>query len=285
MEQIFILGATGNIGTEVLRALKSKSVKVFAGVQSESKFDKVLEFGATPIIVNFENQESLNAALKGKDRVFLVTPMMQNPETITQNVINAVKLNGIKHFVRSTAAGADSKNSVQMLRWAGASEDLLRNSDINYTIVRPATFLQNFINFMAYTIKTQNTFYASFGNAKLSYLDLMDFGNVVSEILTSENHFGKSYNFSGSTYTMLDLSETLSSVLNRKISYVDTPEEMTEKAMLDMHIPDWMVNAMMELYSYTKQGLTDAFSEDFRTITGKDYTNAKSFFDRNKMLF
>jgi uncharacterized protein YbjT (DUF2867 family) len=60
MEQIFILGATGNIGTEVLRALKSKSVKVFAGVQSESKFDKVLEFGATPIIVNFENQESLN---------------------------------------------------------------------------------------------------------------------------------------------------------------------------------------------------------------------------------
>jgi len=285
MEQIIILGATGNIGTEVLKSLKSKSVEVFAGVQSENKFNKVSELGATPIIVNFEKQESLNAALKGMDRVFLVTPMMQNPETITQNVINAVRQNGIKHFVRSTAAGADSKNSVQMLRWAGASEDLLKNSDINYTIVRPATFLQNFINFMAYTIKTQNAFYAPFGNSKLSYLDLIDFGDGVAEILTSENHYGKSLNFSGNTYTMPDLAETLCSVLDRKISYVDITEEMTKKSMLEMHIPEWMVNAMLELYSITKQGLTNAFSEDFRTITGKDYTDAKSFFDRNKMLF
>jgi uncharacterized protein YbjT (DUF2867 family) len=138
---------------------------------------------------------------------------------------------------------------------------------------------------MAYTIKTQNAFYAPFGNAKLSYLDLIDFGDGVAEILTSENHYSKSLNFSGNTYTMSDLAETLCGVLDRKISYVDIPEEMTKKSMLDMHIPEWMVNAMLELYSITKQGLTDDFSEDFRTITGKDYTNAKSFFDRNKMLF
>jgi hypothetical protein len=81
------------------------------------------------------------------------------------------------------------------------------------------------------------------------------------------------------------LAEPLSGVLDRKISYVDIPEKKKKKSMLEMHIPEWMVNAMLELYSITKQGLTDAFSEDFRTITGKDYTNAKSFFDRNKMLF
>jgi len=100
MEKLIILGAAGNIGTSVLKNLQGKDVEVFAGVQSEKDFEKVSKFGAVPTIVNFQNQENLNDALKGKDRVFLVTPIMQNPEVVTQMVINAAKLNGIKHFVR-----------------------------------------------------------------------------------------------------------------------------------------------------------------------------------------
>jgi uncharacterized protein YbjT (DUF2867 family) len=109
LEQVIVLGATGNIGTAVLKNLQNRNVEVFAGVQSEKDFEKVSQFGAIPLIVNFTDQESLNQALKGKDRVFLVTPLMQNPEAVTQIVINAAKQNGVKHLVRSTASGADSK--------------------------------------------------------------------------------------------------------------------------------------------------------------------------------
>ncbi|NVO12312.1 MAG: NmrA family NAD(P)-binding protein [Bacteroidales bacterium] len=285
MEKVIVLGATGNIGTAVIKNLQNKNVLVFAGIRSEKKFSKVSELAATPILVDFANQESLNQALKGKDRVFLVTPLMQNPEAVTQMVINASKLNNVKHLVRSTASGADSKGKIQMARWAGASEDLVKASDLNYTIVRPYTFLQNFINFHSQTIKQYNGFYLPTGDAKLSMLDINDLGELVAIALTSNLHFGKTYELSGQTYTNEILAKTLSDVLGRKISYIDVEEEIARKSILDNQMPLWMIDAMMELYYITKQGWTAGYSDDFKNITGKEYTSAKTFFEQNISAF
>lgn len=285
MEQVIVLGATGNIGTAVLKNLQNRNVDVFAGVQSEKDFEKASQLGAKPIVVNFTDQESLNQALKGKHRVFLVTPLMQNPEAVTQMVINAAKLNGLKHFVRSTASGADSTGQIQMARWAGASEDLIKASGLNYTIVRPYSFLQNFINFHSQTIKAYNGFYIPNGDAKLAMLDINDLGEVVAIALTSDAHFGKTYELSGLTYTNDRLAEILSTVLGKKISYIDVPEEKAKEGMLSNYMPEWMVNAMMELNYITKQGWTAGYSDDFKNITGKEYTDAETFFTNNKQAF
>ena len=153
MEKIIILGAGGNIGSAVLKALQGKNAEVFGGEFSEKLFDKIKSLGAKPLLLDFNNQDSLDEALKGKDRVFLVTPLMQTPEKVTQAVIEAAQKNALKHLVRSTASGADSKGQIQMARWAGASEDLIVESGLNYTIVRPYSFLQNFVNFHSQTIK------------------------------------------------------------------------------------------------------------------------------------
>jgi uncharacterized protein YbjT (DUF2867 family) len=285
MEKIIVLGATGNIGTAVLKNLQNKNVDVFAGVQSEKDFDKVAQYEATPTLVNFTNQESLNQALQGKDRVFLVTPLMQNPDAVTQMVINAAKFNGVKHFVRSTASGADSNGHIQMARWAGASEDLIKASGLNFTILRPYSFLQNFINFHSYTIKNYNGFYLPTGDAKLSMVDINDLGEVAAIALTSDAHFGKIYELSGQTYTNEILADTLSQVLGRKISYIDVPEEKAKESMRSNQMPEWMVNAMMELNYITKQGWTAGYSDDYKNLTGKEYTSAETFFQNNKQAF
>jgi uncharacterized protein YbjT (DUF2867 family) len=285
MEKVVILGATGNIGTAVIKNLQNKKIEVFAGVQSEKDFEKVSQFGATPIIVNFTDQESLNEALKEKDRVFLVTPLMQNPEAVTQMVINASKHNGVKHLVRSTASGADSKGQIQMARWAGASEDLIKASGLNYTILRPYSFLQNFINFHNQTIKQYNGFYLPTGDAKLSMLDINDLGEVAAIALTSEDHYGKTHELSGQTYSNEILADTLSKVLDKKITYIDVPEEKAKESMLSNQMPEWMVNAMMELNYITKQGWTAGYSDDYKNLTGKEYTSAETFFANNKQAF
>jgi uncharacterized protein YbjT (DUF2867 family) len=285
MEQIIVLGATGNIGTAVLRNLQGKEANVFAGVQSEKDFDKVAQWGATPTIVNFGDQASLNDALQGKDRVFLVTPLMQHPEAVTQRVIEAAQLNGLKHLVRSTASGADSQGSIQMARWAGASEDLVKASGLNYTILRPYSFLQNFVNFHSPSIKAYDGFYLPTGDAKLSMLDVNDLGEVAALALTGDEHFGKTYELSGLTYTNAALAETLSQVLGRKISYIDVPEEKAKEGMLANQMPEWMVDAMMELNYITKQGWTAGYSPDFKALTGKEYTSAATFFLNNQQAF
>ena len=285
MERVIVLGSTGNIGKAVLRNLQNKNVTVFAGVKSEKNFDKVTQFGATPVVADFTDQHSLNQALKDKDRVFLVTPLMQNPETVTQMVINASELNGVKHLVRSTAARADSKGQIQMDRWAGASEDLIKASGLNYTIVRPGWFLQNFVNHHIYTVKQYSCFYLPLGDAKLSMIDINDLGEVSAIALSSDEHFGKTYVLSGQIYTNESLAETLSDVTGKKVTYIDVPEEKAKESMLTNQMPEWMVDAIMELYYISKQGGTAEYSNDFKDLTGREYTGAETFFQINKQAF
>jgi len=285
MEKVIVLGATGNIGTAVLKNLQHRNVEVFAGVRSEKDVEKVSHFGANPVIVDFNEQESLNQALEGKDRVFLVTPLMQHPEAVTKRVADAASRNGLKHLVRSTASGADPDGPIQMARWAGASEDVVKASGLNYTIVRPYRFLQNFINFHSQTIKAHNGFYLPVGDAKAALVDIDDMGEAIAEILTTEDHFGQTYEFSGLTYTFAEIADILSKTVGRKISFIDVPEEQARQSMLDNQMPEWMADAMMELNHITKQGWTAGYSDDFKNITGKEYTSAKTFFTKNKQAF
>lgn len=285
MEKIVILGSTGNIGQVVLKNLQDKNVEVFAGVRNEKDFEKVSKYDATPVVVDFTNLDSLNQTLEGKNRVFLVTPLIQNPEKITQNVISSSKLNNIKHFVRSTAAGANSKGQIQMARWAGMSEDLIKDSDVNFTIIRPHNFLQNFINYHSHSIKQNNSFYIPNGKAKVSLLDINDMGEAVSKILTSEKYFGKTYELSGLAYTNNEIADILSKILGRNIAYIDVSEKDAKESLLSMNMPEWMVNAMMELNYIIKQGWSENYTEDFKNITGKEYTSAETFFEANKGLF
>lgn len=285
MEQIIVLGATGNVGTAVLKNLQNRNVQVFAGVHSEKGFEKVSQFGAKPIIVNFNDQESLNEALKGKDRVFLVTPIIQNADAVTQMVINAAKLNNLKHIVRSSGAGADANGQIQLARWAGLSEDVVKSSDLNYTIIRPYSFLQNLINFHGQSIQQNNGFFMPVGDAKLSLVDVNDIGEIAAIVMTSEEHYKKTYELSGLTYTYEEIAATLSKVVERKISYIDIPEENARESMLSFQMSEWLVDALMELSYITKQGWTAGYSDDFKNLTCKEYTSSETFFENNKKAF
>ena len=123
------------------------------------------------------------------------------------------------------------------------------------------------------------------GDAKSAMVDINDLGEVAAIALTSDEHFGMTYELSGLTYTNEALAETLSKVLGRKISYINIPEEKAKESMLENQMPEWMVNAMMELHFITKQGWTAGYSDDYKNLTGKEYTSAETFFDNNKQAF
>ncbi len=284
MENILIIGSTGTIGTAVLKNLQNRSVNVYAAIRSEKDIPKVAAY-AEPVILDFTQPETLDQAMAGKDRVFLVTPLMQNPDEITRLVVEAARKNNLKHIVRSTAAGADVNGSIMMARWAGTSEAVVKESGLNFTILRPHSFLQNFISANSYTIKNQNAYYLPLGDARLAQLDVTDLGEVAAIALTSDEHFGKTYELSGLTYTSEELAQIMSEVLGREITYVDAPEEDIKAGLLSYNLPEWMVDSLMELYYIIKQGWTDTYSDDYKSITGKEYTSARTFFEENKAVF
>ena len=58
---------------------------------------------------------------------------------------------------------------------------------------------------------------------------------------------------------------------------MDVPESAANKAMLDMGMPAWMVDAMMELHGIDKAGYAGEVTDAVRKVTGREPVSFAQF--------
>src|SRR5262249_54955823 len=78
---------------------------------------------------------------------------------------------------------------------------------------------------------------------------------VAGNVLTVDGHEHAAYDLTGpAPLTVDDVATALTEASGRAIRYVDVPEAAARKAMLDMGMPAWLADALMELHAVDKQG-------------------------------
>ncbi len=187
---ILVTGATGNVGGKVVKQLTAVGAKVRAAVQPTSKVDSIKATGAELVELDFNKPETLRAAFKGVDKVFLLTPFVPNMVELGTQAIEQAKRAGVKHIVRMSAMGADATPGIQLGRWHREVETRLEASAIPLTILRPNSFMQNYANMLGHSIKTQSAFYLPMGDGKVSIVDTRDIAAVAVEALTKTDMRG-----------------------------------------------------------------------------------------------
>ncbi len=118
---ILITGATGTTGKEVVKALQAAGAK-FRVMAREPEKARAM-FGESVDIVEgyFEKPKSLEAALKGASRAFLLTSTDPKVVELHRNFIAAAKRTGLSHIVRLSSVLADPKSPCRLLRWHAAA--------------------------------------------------------------------------------------------------------------------------------------------------------------------
>ncbi len=148
---ILITGASGNAGGAVLREVLKTGSGVRAMVRSKEDNAKVPQ-GATAVIADFADKQSLRRALEGVDTVYLVCSPVRELVELESNMIDACREAGVKHMVLNSALGAgDFAKSFPS--WHRKVEDKLKGSGMAYTILRPNGFMQNLIAYFAPSIR------------------------------------------------------------------------------------------------------------------------------------
>jgi uncharacterized protein YbjT (DUF2867 family) len=266
---ILVTGATGTIGSEVVKALAAKpGVTVRVAVRSAAKAEKLLAPNVIPVDFDYEKPETIAAAVKGADRVFLLTPFAQNQVELGKLLIDAAKAAGVKHLVKLSAIGAEIEPGIQLGRWHRATEKAVEASGLAYTFLRPSNFMDNFIHY--YPPAGDGNIYLPLGTGACSYIDSRDIAAVAAAVLTEEGHYGKAYDLTGpEALTTADAAAAIGAATGREVRYVDVPEAAASKAMLDMHMPEWMVTAMMELHGIVKAGYASGISPLVEKLTGQ----------------
>src|ERR1700716_2851589 len=103
---ILVSGATGRIGSVLVKLLAAKGAQVRAMVHSADKAGG-LPSGAEAVPADFTKPESLRPALDGVDHAFLLTPAVEQAAEWQSNFVRAAKASGVAHVVKLSILGAD----------------------------------------------------------------------------------------------------------------------------------------------------------------------------------
>jgi len=250
---ILITGASGSVGKAVLQEVRKSGAKHRAMYRSAEEAAKA-PAGTETVIADFANPATLAAALKNLESVYLVCSPVPELVQLESNMIDACVAAGVNHVVLNSAMGAGDY-AKSFPSWHRKVEDKLRDTRLSYTILRPNSFHQNVTAFFAPTIRTQGVFYGSMQNARNSFIDVRDIAAIASKALPGGEHSGKTYELNGpEALEYTELARRISKIAGREVKYVDIPMEAQKKAMLDQHMPEWQVSALLELQEYYLSG-------------------------------
>src|SRR5262249_8695962 len=142
-------------------------------------------------------------------------------------------------------------------KWRRAVERDMENSGIAYTFLRANSFMQNFTNFNAHTIRDHGAFYAPHGDGKSAHIDARDVAKVAYRVLTEEGHQNKAYYLSGpEALSGAEVANILSSVTGKAIKYVNVPIEAARASIEGTGMPAELVEGLLEHSQVVKSGHT-----------------------------
>ena len=264
MNRILVSSATGTIGTPLVQRLRELGA-TFTTMSSKPS----ARSPQAHVVGDFDDRGSLERAFAGIDTLFLLLPLVPNKLALADNAIAAARAAGVMHIVRSSGAGADASSPVSLARLQGSIDAKIAASGIAHTLLRPSGFMQNWVTFSAGQVKA-GTVYAPHGSGAQSVIDVRDIADVAAAILMHPAaHAGKAYTLTGAhALTDAQMLATISAATGREVTYVDVPESAAHQAMLDMGMPEIMIDWFMSLNNVIKQGWAAGITDDVQQLSG-----------------
>jgi len=229
------------------------------------------------VIADFGDKPSLRRALEGVDAVYLVCSPVRELVELEGNMVDACRETRVRHVVLNSALGAGDY-SKSFPSWHRKVEEKLEASGLEYTILRPNSFMQNILTYYAPSIRSQGAFYAAMGNARTSFIDVRNIATVATKALTTPGYEGKTYELNGpEALTYAEVAEKISRASGQKVQYLDIPVEQQKRSMLDQRMPEWQVTALLDLQAYYTGGKGGEVDDVLAKLLGCSPTTIDQF--------
>lgn len=200
---ILVIGATGKTGARVAAKLDAKGLPVRRGARSS----------ATPF--DWDAPETWAPALKGTRAAYVTYfPDLAFPGAVDklESLVETAKDVGVAHLVLLSGRGEHH---------ARLGEDVMRNSGVDFTIIRAAWFAQNFSEGYLRDPILAGVLPMPGGDIAEPIIDIEDIADVAVAALTEEGHKGQLYEVTGPRLmTFAEMAEVLSAASNRPIRHI-----------------------------------------------------------------
>lgn len=274
---LLITGATGTVGSELIKQLSAGGVSARVLARNPDKAAALISQGMTVAAGDFDNADSLRRALDGVETAFLLAPFVPAMVDLQLAFIAAAREAGVRRVVKLSAMGTASDAPVALLRWHAAAEQALAESGMAYTILRPNGFMQNLLG-MAGLISGQGIIPAPAADARISHIDVRDIGAAAATVLIHSGHEGKTYVLTGpAAITYEEMAADVSSAIGKTVAYVPITSEQFRDGLISTGMPAWMAEGLDELYALYRTGAGATVTNDVESLTGRPATPFAQF--------
>jgi uncharacterized protein YbjT (DUF2867 family) len=264
---ILITGATGHIGHELVRLLRDKGADFRVLIPGEAGAAELQQIGVEVVSSDFDDVKRLAGVMKKAERLFLASAPDPDQATKQGLLVKAAQKAHISHLVKLSSQGAASDAPCRLARWHAQTEQQIESSGLDSTILRPHYVMQNMLMF-EHTITIENAFYAPMGEGRVSMVDARDIAAVAATVLLEDGHAGRAYEITGpEALSFEDVANKLSAIRKRQVTYVDIPPERAREGMLRAGTPDWLADAILELYAGYRIGTGELVTDVVERLT------------------
>ena len=272
---ILVTGATGNVASILIPMLLQSGQQVRALVHEEAKSQGLRDQGAEVVVADLEKPATLDAAVVGVDKIYLLVSNSPNGGQHGINLIDAVtRSGGQPHVVRHGMFG-DSRSRLFAQHEQVAAA--LARSGLPVTTMRPTFFMQNTLA-GAETVASAGQLYWAMDDAKLSMIDIRDIAECAAAVLTSDGHIGESYVLTGpQAVSFHEVASALSGALDKPVTYINVPNEAMVQSMTEMGFSEWTALGYAELMDGFKDGFAKEATDNVQRLTGHPARSVETF--------
>ncbi|WP_406839390.1 NAD(P)H-binding protein [Streptomyces sp. AHU1] len=255
---VLVTGATGRTGSRVARAARAAGLTVRAASRGTG-FD-------------WEDPSTWAEALRGADAAYLVHPTDVGSPAATKAVgalaREAVEL-GARRLVLLSSRGEDQ---------AGPTEEALRTSGADWTIVRASWFSQNFSEGPLVEGLRHGELVFPAGEVREPFIDVRDIADVVVAVLTGDGRYtGRELAITGPRLlTFREAVAEISRATGRELAYTPVTARQYGEALAGFGVPAEEAGFLVGLFETLLDGRNSHLSDGVRDILGRaprDFTD------------
>jgi uncharacterized protein YbjT (DUF2867 family) len=261
-----ITGATGDVGSKVVKQLIQRGERPRAFARNAEKAHA--QFGDKVDIVSgdLSDAASLQRALAGVEKLFLVNSGPQIP-VLDGLAVQAAKTAGVRHIVKLSSLDVEQKLAIGA--WHAKGEAAIRASGIRFTFVRPTGFMSNLLAWSR-SIVAEGIVRSSTGDGKRPFIHSEDIAAVAVRALTADDYVGKALPITGpQALSFAEIAEKIGAVIGRQLKYQPVSDEEAGRRFSATGASAEEVAAHVELWRAIREGRVGATTNEVERILGR----------------
>ena len=281
---ILITGSAGKTGRSVLHALVDRDIPVRALVHHADQGSIVQSLGAVDVIVgDLRSPEVMLQAVRGVEAIYHIPPNMSPDElSIGQHIITAARSAGVEHFVFHSVL----KPQIQAMphHWNKMLvEDRLIASQLPYTILQPAAYMQNILANWE-SIRENGVYPVPYAaDTRLCLVDLGDVAQAAAIVLTEAGHKYAAYELVGTGgISQTEVAALLGEVLKRPVSVRCIPVDQWAEMARKSGLAEYQVETLVKMFTYYQDFGFEGNSKILTWLLGRPPSSLQGFLRRSR---